>query len=1419
MQCATLVKQLSQLVSDLQHLVAAADAANRSIVYMDDRGKVLAMSGPLRVALGYGSETEFDCTALSFRDIDAQATLLSWRSLTKILRTTEEHTFRTQLLTEELRLREGEITASAEEVAGNRLYKFCAVLDDAAVGVGGNAAHEEPNTGEPGQSASVSVPEPAPPAPDRAPLGLLWLTQFGVVRYADDAYLELTGYGREDLLDIEVDRLFQLYDLSQNWPDTLAALSESRQTVGVPHVGYLNADGRRNPVAIELEYKMRTAARRSEYIEMRLYESINETTSTAYQNEYAHESGESTDERLLLSEILYRYTIQNSSVGVYWIREDNHQFLYFNDAFQRMTGYDREELLEMRREEVFPRLTPERRAALWEALRLRKTVNVRAPIRHKSGELITVQVSATLGVYRGKLLATIMVLDLTEQIALENRAQLGQFTLDASSFGVMWVRQSDWKIIFSNRSLRRMIDFPEADADQLCLEDFMQPEDRERLPLLAKKLAKERHLQVEGHYRRSDGSLFPVRRNADLIEQGDESIVALYVEDITRERQMQHRDQLIRTATDRATLGVCVVRESDNGVVYANKAFGDLLGYELDEVMRLSAEQYLLSPGPDQWETTWKILHDTGRLDTEAVYKHRDGTPFPVYLRATYFEFESDKVTVVYVEDRRALDAAQRQLGLNQAAADDATLGIYYVQEAGNEIVYANTKIAELLGYDRETFLTLTPHAFLIDPAPEHWDDAWQSLRQFQQVDFEGTYRHRDGSVIPVKLHATYLEHDGRNLVSIYVEDQRDLHAIQEQLNLNQAVVEQSRLGIYYVSAADYSLYFANERIAEMLGYTFGEFIQLNLLDFLIMEDIDTLRAAFKHIEDHGYIVVDREYRHRDGTAIPVRLNINKIVFEGKQLAAVFVEDRREVQAAQSQLRLQQRAVDQSQVGISFSRIDTYEIIYANEALAGLLGYSIEEIKTLPPTALIAEPDEQAWLALQERLREEIQIQFEASYRHKEGYLIPSILHCNLIVENGVPIVASYVTDLRPLHQAQQRLRIHEKAVEQANVGIFSANLADLSRFDSVNEAMATNLGYTKDELARTPTVEVVVDPPPAEWPAYMDRFRQEITASVPLKLQRKSGEVRSGVAQVNYFKVDAEEFISVVIEDHTEADAREAALNEALDENILLRDRLQSENTLLREEIDQHFNLKNIITQSKAYKRVLKQVEKVADTDSTVLVTGETGTGKELIANALHQYSKRGERVMTKVNCAALPESLIESELFGHERGAFTGADARKIGRFELADGGTLFLDEVGEMPLELQPKLLRVLQEGEFERVGSTTTLKVDVRVVAATNRDLKAMVRAGTFREDLYYRLHVFPINNLPLRDRAEDIPLLVQFFVDRYARRMGRDVEEISQDSIDRLMQHPFPGNVRELENLVERSLVLHQSGPLRVLLPD
>ncbi len=313
--------------------------------------------------------------------------------------------------------------------------------------------------------------------------------------------------------------------------------------------------------------------------------------------------------------------------------------------------------------------------------------------------------------------------------------------------------------------------------------------------------------------------------------------------------------------------------------------------------------------------------------------------------------------------------------------------------------------------------------------------------------------------------------------------------------------------------------------------------------------------------------------------------------------------------------------------------------------------------------------------------------------------------------------------------------------------------------------------------------------------------------ATLPVVLMTAFGSVQQAVQAMRDGAFD-------FIEKPIDLDHLQQLLARAIERQQLLR-----ENVVLREESSRRLGFPRILGEHTKLQDAARTMQRIAPSDSTVLLLGESGTGKELFARAIHQLSGRAKQPLVAINCAAIPESLIENELFGHEKGAFTGAFAQKVGRFEAAHQGTLFLDEIGEIPLELQPKLLRALQEQEFERLGGNRTTHVDVRIVAATNRNLRRMVDEGTFRGDLYYRLHVFPLAVPPLRERREDVPLLIRFFTQRYARKLNRPIEEIPSAALEALTRYNWPGNIRELQHLVERSVILSPGRVLQITVPD
>ena len=390
-------------------------------------------------------------------------------------------------------------------------------------------------------------------------------------------------------------------------------------------------------------------------------------------------------------------------------------------------------------------------------------------------------------------------------------------------------------------------------------------------------------------------------------------------------------------------------------------------------------------------------------------------------------------------------------------------------------------------------------------------------------------------------------------------------------------------------------------------------------------------------------------------------------------------------------------------------------------------------------------------------------------------------------------------TDIEDLKRAEAKLRQDEQ--ELRNVVDAIPQLIVVREPDGTflyaNRSLLEYSGFTMDEVMAPEFRARFVHP--EDYARLHDERRQGLAGSAPFEIEHR---LRHKDGQYRWFLVRYHPLC-----DDQGRILRWYATGMDIDDRKRAEERMRSENLALREDIDRTSMFEEIVGSSPALDRVLAQAAKVAKTDATVLILGETGTGKELVARAIHRRSGRSNRAFIRVNCAAIPQSLIASELFGHEKGAFTGALQRRLGRFEAAEGGTILLDEVGELPLETQIGLLRVLQEREFERVGSSHPIPVDVRVLASTNRDLEAAVESGAFRQDLYYRLNVFPIRMPPLRERVDDIPMLVEYLVERYARSAGKSIRHIKKQTLELLQAYDWPGNVRELQNVIERAVVL------------
>jgi PAS domain S-box-containing protein len=527
------------------------------------------------------------------------------------------------------------------------------------------------------------------------------------------------------------------------------------------------------------------------------------------------------------------------------------------------------------------------------------------------------------------------------------------------------------------------------------------------------------------------------------------------------------------------------------------------------------------------------------------------------------------------------------------------------------------------------------------------------------------------------------------------------------------------------------------------------------------------------------------------------------------------------------------------------------KILQVNKMACQMTGYSKEELLSMSILDVNPTPLIQDFKAYWARLKKERKLIFESLHRNKAGFTYEVEISGNYVEFEEQEISCSIVRDLRKKKYEEHLLRtISEQTSGLTGQDYFYELAKYITTTLNVRYSIVTECSNEEKTRVRTlcyvdrmdvkENIEYDLKGTPCDIIMKGNDFFQatEVQKFYPREKDIESyigvpiyspatGDILGHIAAFNPQPMSVEQNQTAILKifaaragaeiermaAHRKLEKANQELQLRLKEIERLKNQLQAENKYLQEEIKLNHNFEEIISVSKNFQKILQQIEQVAETDATVLILGESGTGKELIARAIHNISHRRKKALVKVNCATLPANLIESELFGHERGAFTGAMERKVGRFELADGGTIFLDEVGELPVELQAKLLRVLQEGEFERLGNPKTIKVDVRVIAATNRNLEQAIEKKEFREDLYYRLNVFPIYCIPLRQRKDDIPLLVKHFCQKHEAKIGKKITNIPAKVMDALVAYDWPGNIRELENIIERALILSRNSTL------
>ena len=817
---------------------------------------------------------------------------------------------------------------------------------------------------------------------------------------------------------------------------------------------------------------------------------------------------------------------------------------------------------------------------------------------------------------------------------------------------------------------------------------------------------------------------------------------------------------------------------------------------------------------------SYDMVHRLRRSD--GVYRWFQNNSFP--LRDTSGHIVGWCVLLTDIEDRKRAEDALRESEQESRLIVDTIPGLVATLTPGGEIALVNKQVLAYCGRTLEELkqwgTSDTVHA---EDLPRVTEIISQSMESGDPFEIEERIRRFDGVYRWFQVRGLPLRDSEGRIVRWYVllsdiDERRRAEDALRASELNFQLTVDTIPGMVHTMTATGEIEFVNHQILDFLGKTLEE---LNNWAVLLHPDdrsrvVDQWRYSVATGDpfeaEHRVLCADGTYRWLQSRGLPLRDTSGSIV-RWYNLLTDIDERKRAEETLRSSERDLKLIIDTIPALVWSARPDGGAEFF-NRHYQDFAGLSEEEASDWGWTVAVHPEDINALTAAWQRIMaSEAPGEAEARLRRHDGEYRWFLFRANPLRDAEGKIVNWYGinTDIEDRKRAEVDLRrAYDSFADGQRISRTGNFTADIVADDHIWSAELYRI-FEIDPATKI-TVQAVRDIiHPEDLPSFDAGFRRSLDGAdfdLVFRIITSSGNTKyvHSVARLIERVAGRPLFIGA-IRDVTESKIAEKSLQNALEEITRLKDRLHDENLALKEEIAQASMFEEVVGASAALKAVLSRVSKVAPTDSTVLLTGETGTGKELIARAIHKRSRRSARAFISVNCAAIPASLIASELFGHEKGAFTGASARRVGRFELAEDGTIFLDEVGELPSEMQVTLLRVLQEGEFERVGGNQPIRANARVVAATNRDLDAAIATGAFRSDLFYRLNVFPIEVPPLRERKEDIPLLVDYFIARFARKAGKRIRGISKKTLDQLLSYPWPGNIRELQNVIERSVVV------------
>ena len=845
--------------------------------------------------------------------------------------------------------------------------------------------------------------------------------------------------------------------------------------------------------------------------------------------------------------------------------------------------------------------------------------------------------------------------------------------------------------------------------------------------------------------------------------------------------------------------------DREGNIIGVNRQFADELGYPRADLNQKTIFQINPHTNLLHWRKLWTQLQDDGRLYLETEHMTAKGSIFPVGFKGVLVELEGEQFCCGIIENLLESARFHRLLKLTERISRSGSWELDLIKK---EILFTEGML-ELLGIPAQEVMDENDARDLLKTflPQQEFDNLLALLKEAAKKGI--TFDTELNLKLPkrrmrAELRASPITSEGftHKITGIL----RDLSAFTERteaLYLMQFCIDHAFSMIYWVRE-DGKFEYVNKAVCQKLGYSQQELLGMAVMDVDPELTKESWNALWQEAKEQKNLEIERTRRGKDGEIFPVKISLNYVNFHGKEYCLKFAIDLRKKKEREKRIHFAEQTLKQAKDIIYWLDVDG-NFLFFNEALSKLSGFSEQELAGMTIRDLFPDYSMTDIKAGWERIKIEKIRSSELEMTCKDGSTIPLESLITITNYEDREVACAILRDIRHRKTQDENIQLSYHTLSQADEMIYW--LRKDGRLRYFNNSFCQNLGYTPEEVEQLRELDFYPNLSQQKYESDWETILSGSTISGEYEVLKKDDSILPVEGRFSLIKYAGEELILGILRDITERKQKEAALQKQFEENERLRKKLEEENILLKEEIKLEYSFSNIISKSPNYKTVLQKVEQVADTDTTVLILGETGTGKELLAKAIHQMSNRADRPLVKVNCGALPENLIESELFGHEKGAFTGAYQRKIGRFEAAHHGTIFLDEVGELPLDLQVKLLRVLQEKEFERVGGTQTIRVDVRLIAATNRNLEKLVQAGTFRKDLYYRLNVFPIKNLPLRERLDDIPLLVRHFVEKFNKQLGKNVSEVPQPALQSLMRYDFPGNVRELENLIERAMIL------------